>query len=209
MDGTLFQEISPIDRTGLLPGTNNTLSATWAQNVGRMLVRSAGFAGSVKATYSVYSETLRSIPYSPGAVIHGYEVKAHTDMIYLPWRAYGSAYPPAVYAFPQWGSIVVYYNLCDAGYFGGGEYFRTQVDNLTCGTVYWNGGTYFQWCFSLSFYAKWWTPNTEARGLITGISMRSPYEGMVTRTMPPELATLTSLGGIWLHWYAMGYDVNA
>lgn len=210
MNGTLFQEISPIDRTGLFPESDNTISATWARNVNRMLLRSAGFAGSVKATFTIASETERSLPRSPDSKIYGYELKAHTPMVYLPWRSFGSVWPPAIYAMPQWGTIVSYYNLANGvNYFKTGEYQRTQVDGLTCGTVYWNGGTYFQWYFSMSFYAKYFIPNDEAKARITGISITSPYEGMFARTMPPAWATLVQLGGIWLHWYAMGYDVNA
>jgi hypothetical protein len=122
MDATLYSHNIQIDRTQLIPTSADTISATWCRKVAEQQIRAAGIAGSAVMDFTVVTGP-------PNIYV--------STFVRLPTGWFLGTRPPMVYAFPQYGSALIYKQFVDvdSGYawpneFSRSPYFRTWIQNM-------------------------------------------------------------------------------
>lgn len=229
MNATLFDYRLKPSRSALQPTPGENINVAWATRIALQIVRAAGYTGSVKAS-PVYG---REHTWEGGTASIPETITVRASAT-IPPGVFGTVLPPAIWAFAQYGSVVVYKNFSDfqrrfytgvgLGGIPGGEppppdpiipYYRTWIENLRVTTIT-AGGT---WTFDIvhrfgiaSPYAFWGDGNPafpEKYWTDPGLCMQwMPIDSARSRILEELRDYKEARKQVTLHWIALGADPN-
>lgn len=101
-DARLHDHNIQIDRTNIVPETNDEFTGSWANKVAEQQIRAMGLGGSV-------------IFQVPTSLLEDQLILSAN--VSLPFGWFGSTHPPMIWCMPQYGSVIVYKNCMDESKF--------------------------------------------------------------------------------------------
>jgi hypothetical protein len=177
----------------MYPSPGEVLDVGWTSSIVDQQIHAAGWAGSV------------IIPLIPP-----YANNDAVASVSLPNGAFGASRPPMVWAFVQYGSVVIYKNFSDySGAYvisGGGlamPEFKTWIEQLHYDNVTVGGTTFPRWSFTIGHRMRAFVPGLH--------QFKAPVRAMVDSFYPevPLNPDYPTLGNLCLHWYAVGVDTSS
>lgn len=222
MNANPFQAIQ-INWGSLYATSGEELSHEWCKKIAALEVRGCGFAGSVVATLKLLSSF--SLPGFEGR--HPGQVRTWIAeaSCSLPDNAYGTDFPPMLYAMVQYGTRIYYKfyedpfgimkvtNIGKTGQMSPmvQSEFVTAITNLHYDTV--SSGT-TRWSFSI--FHKYthgndqWTISDNLFETNAPDNWRTPFKRMMVSHWPSRKVLDENEGKnkVALRWYALGVDHN-
>lgn len=226
MNATLFDYKLAPSRSSLEPTSGENINVAWATRIALQIVRAAGYVGSVKVS-PVYGRDWAVWPTNEGTSSLPETITARASAT-IPPGVFGTVLPPAIWAFAQYGSIVVYKNFSDfQRRFAKGKispnfdadpiipYYRTWIENLRVTTIA-AGGT---WTFDIvhrfgiaGLFAFWGDGNaflSDKYWTDPGLSMQwMPIDKARSKILEELQNYKDAKKQITLHWIALGADPN-
>lgn len=187
MNATLFANVPP-SRVGLMPNTDELIHYGWATAIVAQQVRAVGFAGSIVVPITIGNKGTDQLVYTASGVAT------------LPYKAYGTLVPPAIFSCVQYGSnTYVYKTLVHKE--ARDWRFRTWISDLRVLNKVEGTLDVAAWTFQVNHYSDLAGAGylNEPPIVRAGFVPPNPEFLSLNNTVQPTIT-------LW--WYAMGFDPN-